>query len=90
MKAKIFLFAGVILILASLLTFLASSVALARARDVPGVIMEGPGKLELMSYDPLVEKREHQAQLVLAASLVLGFAGIGSCLVAWRVRRKGG
>ena len=88
MKVKLFLVLGVILILVSLIAFLASSIALARVREVPGVVVGGPGKLELMSDDPLVKQRENQAQVVLAASLVLGVAGISSCFVAWRLRRK--
>ena len=76
MRFKLLIGTGCLLILAGLIGFLASSVALAGVRDVPGVARTDAGRLELSPDNPLVAQRQSQAERVLLGSLLTGASGI--------------
>lgn len=80
---------GVLLLLAGILGFLASAVALATADDPPGIQPSRQGvELTLSPDDPLVIERRIQAEMVLFGSLLCG--GIGFVLTGvtvWLGRR---
>ena len=88
MKANIMLVAGVVLLLAGVLGFLASAVALASVDEVPGVQTPEGITLTLDPDDRRVAERKSQAEMVLFGSFLCG--GVGVFLVGtavWIKRR---
>ena len=88
MFRKLLLVVGVLLLLAGGLGFLASSVALSTANQVPDVKTPKGVEITLPPDDPVVAERKRQAETVLFGSLLCGGCGIVLTGIGLLSRRK--
>ena len=76
MFKRVVLIAGVLLLFAGMLGFLASSVGLATANSAPDVKTPKGVEITLAADDPVVRERQRQAEAFLFGSLLCGACGM--------------
>lgn len=76
MRRKVVMAIGLLLLLAGLLGFLASAVALATADEMADIQTPEGVELRLAPDDPKVAERKRQAEVVLFGSFLCGGGGV--------------